>query len=80
MLMPYCEKPWYYYLWDMRRRGSMKRKALKYICWASDVLCRLTHPFVRVEYLLTGRHCNLALWSSRLDEKYDLGVWSKEEG
>jgi hypothetical protein len=55
----------------------MKRKTLKYICWASETLCGLTHPFVRAEILLTGRHCNLATWSAILDEKYDLGVWNK---
>jgi hypothetical protein len=55
----------------------MKRKILKYLCWSSEVLCCLTHPFVRIEIMLTGRHCNLAIWSAMLDEKYDLDVWDK---
>jgi len=55
----------------------MKIKILKYICWALEVLCVLTHPFVRVEILLTGRHCNLASISFNMDEKYNLGVWNK---
>ena len=57
----------------------MKRRTLRYVCWASETLCCLTHPFVRVEILLTGRHCNLTVLSAWLDEKYDLGIWSEEE-
>jgi len=55
----------------------MKHKTLKYICWALETLCCLTHPFVRVEILLTGRHCNLAACSAWMDERYGLGVWKK---
>ena len=54
----------------------MNRKKLKYICWALEVLCVLTHPFVRVEILLTGRHCNLTNISYEIDKKYNLGVWT----
>lgn len=53
----------------------MNRKKLKYICWALSKLCVLTHPFVRVEILLTGRHCNLTMMSYNMDVKYNLDEW-----
>jgi hypothetical protein len=48
---------------------------LKYICSSLEVLCCATHPLVRFEIFLTGRHCNLTYLSLLLDDKYDLGVW-----
>ena len=48
---------------------------MKFLCRALETLCSLTHPFVRLEVLLTGKHCNLAELSYKMDEKYNLGVW-----
>ena len=53
----------------------MKRKLLILLCFALSRACRLTHPFWWLEIKLTGNHCNLALLSYRLNERYDLGVW-----
>lgn len=50
---------------------------LKYISNSLEILCSLTHPFVRCEILLTGKHCNLATLSFRLDKKYNLGIWKR---
>ena len=55
------------------------RTFLRYVSNSLEILCRATHPFVRVEILLTGRHCNLANLSAMLDEKYNLGVWKKRK-
>lgn len=46
-------------------------------CHVLEWLCRLTHPFVRLEVWLTGRHCNLASLSYRINNEYDLNVWKK---
>lgn len=48
---------------------------LKFICVALEKCCCLTHPFVNMEIFLTGRHCNLAILSYYIDEKFNLNSW-----
>jgi hypothetical protein len=38
-------------------------------------LCCLTHPFHKLEIKLFGNHCQLALLSFRLDERWGTGWW-----
>lgn len=51
---------------------------LKLIVIALDEACCLTHPFVDYEIRLTGRHCNLARLSLKLDELFKTNVWKEE--
>lgn len=52
---------------------------LRYICNLLEVSCCLLHPFVKFEFFLTKRHCNLAHLSLLLNDRYELGVWKKIE-
>ncbi len=53
------------------------RYILIILCEIFERLCRLTHPFVRWEVKLTGRHCNLASLSYRINKENNLNVWKK---
>ena len=52
---------------------------MRFICSSLEWLCRLTHPFGGVIYKLSGNYCHLADLSKFLNDKYDLGVWTKGE-
>ena len=47
----------------------------RFICIALERCCCLTHPFVEIEILLTGRYCNLTSLSFYIDEKFNVGSW-----
>lgn len=56
----------------------MNKQALKLLAFAAERLCTMKDRFeilTRMEALLFGRDCILALWSLHMDEKYNLGVW-----
>ncbi len=53
------------------------RYILLILCHVLEWLCDFTHPFVRWEVKLTGRHCNLASLSYRMDKEYNLNLWKK---
>ena len=48
-----------------------------------EKLCWLMHPFHELEIKLFGNHCQLALLSLHLDEKWGINLWkwkpSKED-
>ena len=58
--------------------GEYVRFILRFICSSLEWLCRLTHPFSRIEIWLTDDYCNLADLSHWMDEKYNLDVWIKK--
>lgn len=52
---------------------------LTFLSDALSLMCCWTHPLVELEIFLTGRHCNLAMISFLLSEKYNLNTWKKPE-
>lgn len=56
----------------------MIKKIFYLICWGFETACYLTHPFLRMEEKLTGRFCNLTLFSCWLDNKFNVGYWDND--
>ena len=46
------------------------------LCTLLERVCWITHPWVNLEIRITGRHCNLTMLSYKINEKYNLGVWT----
>jgi len=57
---------------------EIPHSVLKRIVNLLERMCNLVHPFDSLEIKLTGRHCNLALLSLYLDEKWDTKEWEVE--
>ena len=58
------------------------KKFLRFVCVASEMLCAVKDDFdilTKIEIFLTGKHCNLAIFSYHLNKKYNLGCWGKPE-
>ena len=60
-------------------KWKIPQSVLKRFVDLLEKLCCLTHPFVKLEVKLFGNHCQLALLSFRLDEKWGTNVWQKCE-
>ena len=53
----------------------MKTAFVWVVCTVLQFLCGLTHPFVAIEFRLTGRHCNITHLAFWIDERLDGGYW-----
>lgn len=58
---------------------KIPHSVLKRIVDLLEKLCNLTHPFHKLEIKLFGNHCQLALLSYHLDEKWGTNVWKEVE-
>ena len=56
---------------------KIPHSVLKRIVHLLERLCCLTHPFYKLEIRLFGNHCQLALLSHDLDEKWGTNVWQE---
>ena len=55
------------------------KKVIYCLCWLLEHLCRLTHPFTRLEVKLTGNYCNICDLAYYLDKKLGVGYWKKSK-
>lgn len=60
---------------------------MKFLCWLLAEICGLMHklPNKQEERLqewftdIVGYHCPFALWSYRINQRYGLNIWKKED-